>query len=286
MKVIHLGVCLSTYLFSMNMINALPAPISTEVAILEPNQELVRLEHELEKRIPEWVGTSWRVFAYNAEVYWKAGTCAGLGCYQAGNVEAAQGIGIATGILYTIAAVGKSFLPDDYRPGARRRGENAEWDKYLNLVEDAGLSDDLPALLDFHDHARDQVTYHTQWADLEVSRLQVMHPVKRSMENLIRIRTRPGSELAGQQKRQEGYYGIEAFIHEESDYGYPPDRGWVGELANDIGNSISEHQTEGVMCMKMINFDSATSYSYIQYDGTPDNEEFDQVFGCDQVNYD
>jgi len=254
--------------------------MSTEVAIINPN-------HELAERAPEWLGATWRVFAYNAEVVFKVGGCVSVACYQGGNVEAAQGFGIATGILYGIAAVGNSFLPKDYRPGGnRRRGESLEWDKFVDLAEDAGLSDDLPALIEFHARDRDQVTFHTKYADLEVSRLPVIHPVKRSLEHVIRIRTRPDHRVGGVGKRQEGFYGMEAFIHEESDYGYPPDRGWVGETAQLIGDSITEHQTEGDMCMKMINFDGATSYSFIRYDGTPDNEEYTDVFGCDQANYD
>jgi hypothetical protein len=268
--------CLLACLIAIIAIHALPAPISTEVATINP-------DHELAKRIPSW-GQTWRVFAFNAEIYWKAGGCIALGCYQGGDVNSAEGVGIATGIIYGVAAFAKSFLPEEWRPGQpyRRRGENADWDKYLNLVEDAGLSDDLPLLLEFQEHHRDQVTFHTKYADLDVSRLQVMHPIKRSMENIIRIRTHPDQGS----KRQEAYYGIEAFFHEESDYGYPPDRGWVGELANTVGNSISEHQGEGDMCMKMVNFDGATSYSYIRYDGTPDNEEYDNVFGCDVASYD
>jgi hypothetical protein len=79
---------------------------------------------------------------------------------------------------------------------------------------------------------------------------------------------------------------MEGFFHEESDYGYPPDQGWVGETAQAIGKGIHDNQQEGNMCMKTVNFDGATSYSYIRFDGTPDNEEYDNVFGCDYANYD
>lgn len=266
---------LLAFLAVITTTHALPAPMSTEVATINPH-------HELATRFPDWPGKSWRLYTYHAEVYWKAGGCIALGCYNGGDVKASEGVGIATGILYGIAAFGKSFLPEDYRPwDKRQRGHSAEWDRFLDMMDDGGLNDELPSFIEFHDHERDQFTFHTKSADLDVSRLQVMHPVKRSMENLIRIRTRPQYGL----KRQEGYYGIEAFFQEESDYGYPPDRGWVGETAEAIGNSISENQVEGDMCMKMVNFDGATSYSYIRYDGTPDNEEYDNVFGCDQAPY-
>jgi hypothetical protein len=261
----------------MIAIHALPTAVSSEVATIDPNNELAV------RAIPQWLGTSSKIFAYNADVYLKVGACVSTLCYQAGDVQEAKGVGIAFAILYGIASIGKSLLPADYRPsGPARRGESTDYERFVGLIEDGDATDDLPLLLDFHDKIQDQVTLHTKWTNIEMTRLSVMHPVKRSMENIIRVRIPPG-DLS---KRQEGFYGMEAFFQEQSDYGYPPDRGWVGETANAIGQGINERQTEGNMCMKMVNYDGATSYTYIRYDGTPDDETYDNVFGCDYANYD
>jgi hypothetical protein len=186
MKQNQLSLYLLALLGAIIAIYAIPTPVTKEVATIDFNHELAeRVE------IPQWFGRTARVYAYNANVWFKMGMCIAGVCYQAGDVKETKSVGIATAIIYGIAAVGKSLLPADYKPGERRRGGNDNYDRFLNIVKDGEATDDLPLLLDFHNHARDQVTFHTKWTNVEMTRLQVMHPVKRSMENVIRVRIPP-----------------------------------------------------------------------------------------------
>jgi len=116
-------------------------PIPTAIPSVEINPKLAQPARH------KWIGASARVFAYHAEVYLKIGLCFAMACSFVGDVLLAKWIGIVTAVTYGVAAVGKSFLPSDYRP-ANRQGVSTGQD----LAEDGDVSDDVPLLLDFCDH--------------------------------------------------------------------------------------------------------------------------------------
>jgi hypothetical protein len=276
-------------------IHARPYPISTELAVIDKHYEVEVYDQELAKR---QLARLKYIFFNNGETILKAGACIALGCYQNGDTKAAEGVSIATGILSVIAAIGKSWTDFDARvpallPGGGGRrsladldlASDADWMRFTQEIDNVGLHDDLQDLYDFTTGHMNQMTMHAPSGDIQVERRQVLHPIKRDMRSVVRLKVNPVVGAFG--KRQEGYYGIEAFITEESDYGYPPDNGWLGEAAGQIGEGIHDYHTEGAtdMCMKITNFDGATSHSYLKYDGTPDDEQFDSVFGCDTTDY-
>lgn len=57
---------------------------------------------------------------------------------------------------------------------------------------------------------------------------------------------------------------------------------WWSNLTNTMGDSVSEHQKEGDMSMKLINSDGVVPYSYVGYN-TPNNEVYDFIFKCVQA---
>ena len=116
-------------------------PVSTAIPSVGINPELAQSTKL------KWIRASARVFAYHAEVYLKIGLCFAVTCSLAGDVLLAKWIGIVTAVTYGVAAIGKSFLPSDYRP-TNRQGVSTE----QHLVEDGDVSDDVPLLVDFHDH--------------------------------------------------------------------------------------------------------------------------------------
>jgi hypothetical protein len=278
-------------------IHARPYPISTELAVIDKHYEVEVYDQELAKR---QLARLKYIFFNNGDAILKAGACMALGCYQNGDTKAAEGIGIVTGLLSLIASVGKSWTDFDIPappllpvPGTGRRRSiaelnlsgNTEWLRFTYEIDNVGLHDDLQDLYDFSSGHMDQMIIHAPSGDVQVERRQVVHPIKRDMRSVVRLKVHPIVEEFG--KRQEGYYGIEAFVAEESDYGYPPDNGWLGEAANQIGNGVHDYHTEGAsdMCVKITNFDGAVSHTYMKYDGTPDDEQFDSVFGCDTTDY-
>jgi len=65
----------------------------------------------------------------------------------------------------------------------------------------------------------DQTAFGALSDDIHIERRQVVHPLYRNMRLVVRLKVNAVVEAFG--KRQEGYYGDEAFVTEESDYVYP-----------------------------------------------------------------
>lgn len=279
-------------------VQSLPSPRSTDLDVRGGPYALVDYRHILEARENRW----WYIFTQNANIILASGTCLGGVCAAAGKGTEGIAVGAISVVLALISAGGKSYSDFDARVaaaaadaiGARDTIEseaNMYRDRFIAACDKAGLHDSLPLMLEFGNRTLDQVDLDTPWGHVHAQRRQVVHPIKRDMRSVIRIKVpaAPTYDKTGNLvKRQDGeFYGIEGYVQEDSDYGYPPNNGWLDETAQAAGKGMHEYHMSGAvdMCAKIENYDTATAYAYFMYDGTEDNEQFDQVFGCDTFDY-
>jgi len=270
------------------MIDAHPAPKSTDLVAIDYSVELV-------ERIPS--RPYWTIRTEQMNAFVVSGTCIAGGCGAAINVVAGGVVEILVGVIYGILSFGNDYGPiDAVRDAAAenvRRGLLdldpsiiGEYNKFLDLIDELGGDNDIDELISFGSGRSNTATMYTAQGPILAERKQIIHPVKRDMRSVIRLRTAPRPGANG--KRQTTY-GIEAYYQEaQEEYEYPPDRGWVQETGGTIGNQIHADTVEsnsGDVCVKLVNYLGNTAYTYMKYDGTEDNEQYDQVFGCENEEY-
>lgn len=267
------------------MIGAIPTPQSTELVTVDYSVALV-------ERFPS--RPYWTIRTEQMNAFVVAGTCIAGGCGAAINTVAGGVVEIFVGVIYGILSFGNNYGPID---AARNAGTGVrrglldldpavllEYTKFLNLVDELGGNNDIDELISFGSGRSNIATLNTAQGSILAERKQVVHPVKRDMRSVIRLRTQPRPN-----GKRQTTYGIEAYYQEaKEDYEYPPDRGWVQETGGTIGNEIyydTLDSNSGDVCVKMVNYLGNTAYTYMKYDGTEDNEQYDQVFGCENEEY-
>ena len=268
------------------MINALPAPKSTDLVTIDHSLQLV-------ERLPS--RPYWTIRTEQMNAFVVSGTCIAGGCGVAINTVAGGVVEILVGVIYGILSFGNNYGPidaaRDAATGNVRRGlldldplDLLEYTRFLDLVDELGGDNDVDELIAFGAGRSNTATMYTAEGPVLAERKQVIHPVKRDMRNVVRLRTQPRSN-----GKRQTTYGIEAYYQEaKEDYEYPPDRGWVQDTGGTIGNQIYDDTLEansGDVCIKLVNYLGNTAYTYMKYDGTDDNEQYDQVFGCENEEY-